>query len=165
MKPAHSEFDAGATVEVARDLMLIDRRWRAGGEMAEAGERNEEFEDLRDLLIDGAADPVCPVVIELAATMARACLGHDHLWHDLGLASRDELSRILYTHFPNLSALNVGRMRWKKFFYKQLCERLEVKACRAPSCGVCANQAECFGPEDVPLRRMAWSLADAQIAR
>lgn len=158
MRPASSESGAAA------DLRLIDSRWRAGGEMAEAGERNEEFEDLRDLLLDGAIEADDADVIELAATMARACLGHDHLWHDLGLVSRDELSRILYTHFPNLAALNVGRMRWKKFFYKQLCERLEVKACRAPSCGVCANQAECFGPEDAPLRRMAWTLAPLPVA-
>jgi nitrogen fixation protein NifQ len=153
MRLAPFEADAGA------DLRLIDSRWRAGGAMAEAGERNEEFEDLRDLLLDGAVDAGDPEVAELAATMARACLGHDHLWHDLGLATRDELSRILYTHFPKLAAKNVGRMRWKKFFYKQLCERLEVRACRAPSCGVCANQAECFGPEEVPIRRMSWSLA------
>ena len=153
MHRARSDSDAGA------DLWLIDHRWRAGGEMAEAGERNEEFEDLRDLLLDGAINAADPAVAELAAAMARACLGHDHLWHDLGLATRDELSRILYTHFPNLAALNVGRMRWKKFFYKQLCERLDVRACRAPSCGVCANMAECFGPEDVPIKRMSWSLA------
>lgn len=150
--------------DAAADLELIDPRWRAGGVMADAGERNEEFEDLRDLLRDAAARPDDPAVIELAATMARACLGHDHLWHDLGLATRDELSRMLAAHFPTLAAKNVGRMRWKKFFYKQLCERLDVRACRAPSCGVCANQAECFGPEEAPVRRLAWSLAGVAAA-
>ena len=26
----------------------------------------------------------------------------------------------------------------------------EIRACRAPSCGVCAHLAECFGNEDGP---------------
>jgi nitrogen fixation protein NifQ len=173
MRPACSERAAGAATSprrpragraprrsaAAADLALIDRRWRAGGEFADAGERNEEFEDLRELLRDGAPDRDCPALVELAATIARACLGQDHLWHDLGLASREELSRILHAHFPRLAAKNVGRMRWKKFFYKQLCERLEVRACRAPSCGACAQQGECFGSEAVPLARLGAVMA------
>jgi nitrogen fixation protein NifQ len=42
-------------------------------------------------------------------------------------------------------------MRWKKFFYLKLCERAEIRACRAPSCGVCKMQVECFGSEEAPL--------------
>ena len=154
MRRGHSDQPDFGGAAVA-DLALMDPRWRTGGDFADAGERNEEFEDLRDLLLDGAIDPDAASIAELAATLARACLGNDHLWHDLGLASRDELSRILHAHFPRLAVENVGRMRWKKFFYKRLCDRLEVRACRAPSCGVCANQAECFGPEDHPLQRIA----------
>jgi nitrogen fixation protein NifQ len=135
-------------------LELIDPRWKAGGAMADAGERHEEYEDVRDLLLDGAPAKTSDLV-ELACCVARACLGSDHLWHDLGLPSRTELSGLLHEHFPGLAARNTGNMRWKKFFYKQLCEQVGIRACRAPSCGVCARYGECFGSEESPLLRRA----------
>jgi nitrogen fixation protein NifQ len=39
-------------------------------------------------------------------------------------------------------------MKWKKFFYKQLCDRAEVKMCPAPSCQVCNDYQNCFGSEE-----------------
>ena len=39
-------------------------------------------------------------------------------------------------------------MKWKKFFYKQLCQTEGIHTCRAPSCEVCADYQACFGPED-----------------
>ena len=135
-------------------LALIDPRWKAGGSMAELGERHDEFEDVRDLLLDGAEQRNADLD-ELAACVSRACLGSDHLWHDLGLPAREVLSGLLHQHFPRLAARNRNNMRWKKFFYKQLCEQVGVRACRAPSCGVCAHFGECFGSEDLPLVQLA----------
>ena len=43
---------------------------------------------------------------------------------------------------------NTGNMKWKKFFYKQLCDRAEVNLCKAPSCQVGADYRSCFGPEE-----------------
>jgi nitrogen fixation protein NifQ len=128
-------------------LALIDRRW-----FDPVGDaRHDEFEDLVALLLD-AAPAADAEVKTLAEVVARACLGDDHLWHDLGLPTRETLSALLREHFAPLAARNVENMRWKKFFYMQLCERAEIRACRAPSCGVCAHQIECFGPEEEPLR-------------
>lgn len=138
----------------ADDLALIDPRWRDGGALAQAGERHDEYQDVRALLLDGARETT-PEVVELAACVARACLGDDHLWHDLGLPERAALSALLHAHFPMLAARNVNNMRWKKFFYNQLCAQVGIRACRAPSCGVCANLDECFGSEDTPLRPLA----------
>jgi nitrogen fixation protein NifQ len=142
-------------VRAAADyLALIDPRWQAGGELAAAGERHDEYEDLRDLLLDGA--PVhSSDIVELACCVARACLGSDHLWHDLGLPSRVELSGLLNDYFPGLASRNTANMRWKKFFYKQLCEQVGIRACRAPTCGVCAQYGECFGSEESPLVQLA----------
>jgi nitrogen fixation protein NifQ len=134
-------------------LCLIDARWHPGGAMADAGERHDEYEDIRELLLDGA-EHATPQVTELAACVARACLGNDHLWHDLGLPERRVLSELLGDHFPHLAARNVHNMRWKKFFYKQLCEQVGVRACRAPSCGVCVNFHECFDDETLPLAQL-----------
>jgi nitrogen fixation protein NifQ len=49
--------------------------------------------------------------------------------------------------FPALAARNDRDMKWKKFLYKQLCEREEIFICRSPSCAVCSDQRLCFGPE------------------
>lgn len=78
--------------------------------------------------------------------IAQACLLPNHLWEDLGLSDRAQLSHLMRCHFPVLYARNQG-MRWKKFFYKQLCEREEIFICRAPSCQVCDEYSNCFGPE------------------
>ena len=80
--------------------------------------------------------------------LATACLGDNHLWQDMGLSHRDALSDLLRRHFTALYDKNTGNMKWKKFFYKHLCERAEVNLCRAPSCQVCIDYAKCFGSED-----------------
>lgn len=109
--------------------------------------RDDEYDDLLQLLRDHRSDG-SDETAWLASAVAAACLGGNHLWQDLGLANRQELSDLLQTRFPALCARNTGNMKWKKFFYKQLCERAEVQACRAPSCAVCADYAKCFGAED-----------------
>jgi len=106
-----------------------------------------EFPDLLHLLLDhlGVADEHHRNVAHLVAT---ACMGGDHLWQDLGLPDRKGLSALLSGHFPTLAAKNTGDMKWKKFFYKQLCEREGINACRAPSCAACCDYAKCFGAEE-----------------
>lgn len=103
-------------------------------------------DDLRALLLEhrstGAAEEEW-----FAAIVARACARPNHLWQDLGLTGRDDLNRLLRTYFAPLHAKNVGDMKWKKFFYRQLCEREGLVACRSPVCTACDDHALCFGPE------------------
>ncbi|MDZ5458367.1 nitrogen fixation protein NifQ [Azohydromonas lata] len=111
--------------------------------------RDDEVQDVRQLLLDHA-DPSAgtPAEIEhMADTVAVACLGDNHLWQDLQLASRAELSALMRHWFPSLVVRNTGDMKWKKFLYKQLCEREEIFICKAPSCAVCTDHPVCFGPE------------------
>lgn len=84
----------------------------------------------------------------LISIIVAACLGSDHLWQDLGLWSRSELSAFLKHNFPELAARNTKDMKWKKFLYKQLCEAEGLYVCRAPSCEVCKDYPLCFGPEE-----------------
>ncbi len=84
----------------------------------------------------------------MAEIVTAACMANDHLWQDLGLWSRDYLSRLMTQNFPSLAAKNVHDMKWKKFLYKQLCEKEGINACRAPSCEYCTDYLKCFGPED-----------------
>ena len=112
--------------------------------------RADEIEEVSSLLLEHADPGVGSGAdrAEVASIVALACLGDDHLWQDLQLASRVELGVLLRRWFPALAAKNTGDMKWKKFFYKQLCERAEIHACRAPSCAVCSDHAACFGPEE-----------------
>ena len=109
--------------------------------------RADEYDDLLQLMLDHRSDSG-DETLWLASVVAAACLGGNHLWQDLGLGNRQELSDLLKTRFPALYARNTGNMKWKKFFYKQLCERADVNACRAPSCAVCDDYAQCFAAED-----------------
>lgn len=106
-----------------------------------------EWEDLYKLLGDESASPL-PSADCMARIVASACAGSDHLWQDLGLASRDQLSALMRLNFPGLAAANSGDMKWKKFLYRQVCSREGIYVCPAPSCGVCADFAKCFGPEN-----------------
>jgi nitrogen fixation protein NifQ len=120
--------------------------WAALAHRGDEPERADEIADVIALLLDGAA--ATPQQTRwLAHAVGTACLGADHLWQDLGLPSRDALSTLLLRHFPFVAQRNTGNMKWKKFFYKLLCERAGLRLCRAPSCAACADRAACFGPE------------------
>jgi len=84
----------------------------------------------------------------MAEIVTTACMGGDHLWQDLGLRSREYLSRLMTENFPSLAAKNEHDMKWKKFLYKQLCEKEGINTCRAPTCEYCVDYLTCFGPED-----------------
>lgn len=117
------------------------------GATAEVARMEEELEDIRALLIEHAA-PGRPQAVHLASILARTCLRANHLWEDFGLCDRGEISALMHRNFPRLAARNAGsRMRWKKFLYKQLCERAEINICRAPNCKQCDEYADCFSPE------------------
>ncbi|MDP2828611.1 MAG: nitrogen fixation protein NifQ [Sulfuricellaceae bacterium] len=111
--------------------------------------RGDEFGDLLDLLLEHRTQPDQESEW-LAFAIATACMGNDHLYQDMGLPNRQMLSELLSGYFTSLFVRNSGNMKWKKFFYKQLCDRTGVNACRAPSCMVCDDYLKCFGPEEGP---------------
>lgn len=109
--------------------------------------RIDEWRDIK-ILLTAHRNGCCQSEIWLAEIIAAGCLGGEHLWRDLGLNNRQELSRLLLDNFYSLAASNSKDMKWKKYFYKQLCEQEGGYVCRAPSCGECAAYSDCFGPED-----------------
>ncbi len=108
------------------------------------GEAGEEEELLAELLRQHARTPEGRI---LAGMIARRAMEPDHLWQDLGLGNRGELSRLLGRHFPVLAAGNVRNMKWKKYFYRRLCEAEGFVLCSAPSCRDCSDFEACFGDE------------------
>ncbi|SMF97713.1 nitrogen fixation protein NifQ [Methylomagnum ishizawai] len=117
------------------------------------GIETDEFDELVRLLLEYRVDGR-PEGRWLAYAIAACCMGDDHLWQDMGLPHRQALSELLNFWFPGLATRNNG-MRWKKFFYKQLCEREGVYVCRSPSCGVCSEYANCFGTEEEKIWQTA----------
>lgn len=105
-----------------------------------------ELEDIVTLLLDHRAQRRQSEVW-VARIIAAGCAGRDHLWQDLGLANRNELSQLLWINFPGLARANTGDMKWKKFIYKLMCERDGTYVCPAPSCRECADHPLCFSPE------------------
>ncbi len=105
--------------------------------------RGPERDDLVGLLLDGRAGADRSETW-MAEIVAAGCMGGDHLWQDLGLWSRRDLSRLMTENFPGLAAKNDRDMKWKKFLYRQICDREGIHACPAPSCQVCVDYAKCF---------------------
>lgn len=81
----------------------------------------------------------------LASIIAHACLRPDHLWRDLGLNGRDEVTDMLSRYFPALVARNVDGMRWKKFLARELALSLGITPQPAPGCPGCEDFGLCFG--------------------
>ena len=109
-------------------------------------ERADEHLELRTLFLSHAEGDATQASW-LADILVAGCMGPDHLWQDLGLWSRGDLKELIALSFAPLVDKNEHDMKWKKFFYKQLCIQEGVYTCRAPSCQVCHDYAACFGPE------------------
>lgn len=110
-------------------------------------ERALEWDDVKRYLLKHRAHR-CPSEVWMAEIIASGCMGLNHLWQDLGLHNRAELSQLLETNFPRMAKRNVQNMKWKKFIYKELCRTEGIFVCRAPSCDVCKDYDDCFGPEE-----------------
>ena len=137
--------------------LLLDSRFpqAAAGPLAgllrfdRDGDRPASLEepDLRALLLAhcGAPPPLGPW---LARIIARRSLESNHLWQDLGLFDRSDLSRLMSAYFAPLAAANQRDMKWKKFFYRTLCQQEGLNVCKSPVCDSCSDFAQCFGDED-----------------
>jgi len=134
-------------------LLDVHPSWR--GPKADA----DEEPALRALLHDQRTPGQDPDMARwLARIIARRSLGSRHLWEDLGLANRAELTRLMQRHFRPLADRN-PKMRWKKFFYRTLCEEEGVLLCKSPNCSVCEDYALCFVPEEGAFASTGPSLA------
>ena len=125
-----------------------DAGWLIAGTLHGTGEDALEEPDLRRLLVDNATRAGAAEAAWLAAMVARRSLRTGHLWQDLGLTSRADLSGLLTRHFAPLAARNVRDMKWKKFFYRELCQLEGINLCKSPICDDCSDFAACFGPEE-----------------
>lgn len=108
---------------------------------------DEEETQLHELLSRFKSD-TAPLTGWIVSIVARRAMSPRHLWQDLGLLERGELTRLMREWFPALAAANVDNMKWKKFFYRKLCELEGFSLCAAPTCRECGDFDNCFGDED-----------------
>lgn len=108
--------------------------------------REVEEESLCELLCQNAS-PDSTLAGLFAAMIARRAMEPDHLWQDLGLRNREELSDLLTRHFGPLAGRNTDNMKWKRFFYRTICESEGFVLCPVPVCTECRDYDMCFGPE------------------
>ncbi|MCO8144013.1 nitrogen fixation protein NifQ [Rhodovulum tesquicola] len=143
---AHSGLDAQA-LRALSDMVFpgcgagIERMTRPPPPPAEIEETS-----VRDLLLAHASG-ASPLEHPLAAMIARRAMEPDHLWQDLGLRDRGELTALLDRHFAPLARQNTANMKWKRFFYRKLCEEEGFVLCTAPVCTACTDFETCFGEE------------------
>ncbi len=106
----------------------------------------EDERCLRELLLHSTT---CRTQFQfrLAAVIARRSMWPNHLWQDLGLRNRTELSALMKRHFEPLARRNSGNMKWKKFFYRMICRDEGFRLCSAPSCAECDDFQVCFDDE------------------
>lgn len=108
----------------------------------------DRFQEAQEVsgLLRGFANPHLPTweTETVADLIAAGCQGESHLYRDLGLAERSLLSKLIAHNFPRFHAKNLFGMKWKKFIYRQLCEREGITLCRSPSCAVCPDYSHCF---------------------
>jgi nitrogen fixation protein NifQ len=170
---ACDEFDAHA---VASILAISFDEAKANSEpLAQcAGLENASLRDLLDRFFPGAgalidetcggversADEVCLLDLlqscttsgtdfeaQLAAMIAKRAQRPNHLWQDLGLRNRRDLSELMRRHFRPLAIRNSQDMKWKKFLYRIICADASYTLCTAPSCAECDDFDACFGEE------------------
>ncbi|MDR3465049.1 MAG: nitrogen fixation protein NifQ [Xanthobacteraceae bacterium] len=113
---------------------------------ARAADPDDEMIMVRDLLLGQRSSPG-ETGGWLAAMIARRSMEPNHLWEDLGLRDRAELTRMLTRHFAPLAQRNTRNMRWKRFFYRMMCEDDGFVMCTTPVCTNCADFNLCFGEE------------------
>lgn len=136
----------------ADDLDALAARWFPHARVHLAAKAGTFVEDeeailLRDLLLSRSTDK-SDDSRWLAHMVARRALEPNHLWEDLGLRERSELTRLLERHFAPLARRNTRNMRWKRFFYRMLCEDDGFLMCATPVCTDCRDFEDCFAEED-----------------
>ena len=140
-------LDAAALGAFARDVFPGAAEALVKMAYVSAPAPGPEEQSVRDILLMYATGPA-GFRGPLSSLIARRCQEPSHLWQDLGLRDRTELSQLMQRHFPRLKTRNSGDMKWKKFLYRLVCGSEGFTLCPAPVCSDCDDFAGCFGSEE-----------------
>lgn len=93
------------------------------------------YNDVKTLLTGYAVNDYAATV--LAPMVARRSLEMNHLYEDMGFASRTEMGKFMAKNFPELAAEKPKEKLWKKYLYDRI-------GSIAPACATCDDQLTCF---------------------
>lgn len=82
--------------------------------------------------------------VDIAPDIARKSLMMNHLYEDMGFASRTQMGKYLEFHFPSLVETKPKDVLWKKFLYDSI-------GSVAPACAGCDDSVTCFSCKDEEL--------------
>ncbi len=103
-----------------------------------------EFMRLLRALLDAWRAPGTSTTPWVSSVLAHACLRPDHLWRDLGLSGREDVTFLLARHYPGLVVRNVRNLRWKQFLAYSACEQAGLPPAAAPGCPACEDYGFCY---------------------
>lgn len=126
--PAHADLRAQLLAYAARGL----------------ASPQADFTRLLRVLLD-ACSGQASTTAWVTSVLAQACLRPDHLWRDLGLTGREDVTALLTRHYPGLVARNTQNLRWKKFLAYSAFEHAGQPAAAAPGCADCEDHGFCYG--------------------
>lgn len=123
-----------------------ERDWEAGAYAVCASQAPSLFAPLAELLLSHRAPGLAERPARwLAHALAAAGFGARHLWQDLGLAGRAEVSRLMHLCFPTLAVQNTADLKWKRFLFLSLGKKLGRAGLMPPNCVSCDSYPSCFG--------------------
>lgn len=80
----------------------------------------------------------------LARALAAGCFGDRHLWQELGLSGRQDVSRLIAINFPELFDKNTSDMKWKQFLLTECLGKDKCLEMLLPACQGCDEFTMCF---------------------
>ncbi|AYD66343.1 MAG: nitrogen fixation protein NifQ [Achromobacter sp.] len=108
------------------------------------GDPQPGFTLLMRVLLEAYRAPDLGTTAWVTGVLAHACLRPDHLWRDLGLAGREDVTFLLARHYPGLVMRNTRNLRWKKFLAYSACEHAGLPPSAAPGCPQCEDHGICY---------------------
>jgi len=129
----------------AHDLALAALR-EPGAAYAERepDDAQAEFTGMLRALLEAWRAPETDTTPWVTGVLAQACLRPDHLWRDLGLSGREDVTALLARHYPGLVARNVRNLRWKQFLAYSAHEHAGLPPAAAPGCPDCEDYGFCY---------------------
>lgn len=104
----------------------------------------DDFHAMVDMLVQSPSTvDGSPERAWLARAIAAASFGERHLWEDLGLFSREDVTSLLTQHFPDLVQRNTRGMKWKRFLFQELSRALNRPDLMPPGCAQCEEFHSC----------------------
>jgi len=107
--------------------------------------------DVRELILSYIADNASMQEKQAGDLLARILAARaaipGHLWVSMGFFKRPQLTAAIRRYLPLMAKANNKNMRWKRFFFKQVCDRNGGNMCKTPNCGDCSDYAVCFVTE------------------